>query len=173
MRKLIFLPIVCMMLTFAAAQEGARQNETKRSQRQTPLGAYGVMLVPPTTELESLVLVQDLKASSMLALPVAEAVQKLSSGSRVVTIGELINEHLELQKRFSELNADYDRLAARYNRLAAISNQQPIQLQVPPTQDNSVLKYMLIQQMFSKPVPLRIDMRVRDCTKYPALCVGP
>lgn len=114
-------------------------------------------------------------------LPMAQLKEAFRSGYRPFTVADWLaitnavaQEEANWQRRYKELSEDYDALAARYNRLAEINATPRVQPQ-PVIDYRRAEKAMLFRTLLQRAfpaAPTRVNVRMMDCTKFPALCAG-
>lgn len=160
--------VLCLIIPIACFSQSAKDGGGPR------IEDYAVVLVSPVPGHESIALTAD-KAGNPERIPVSQLAVAFKFGNVPITLGDLLSVQNELQKQLKELNQDYNRLAARYNRLAAVSDEpvNGVRSTLSEQQIMRLMQYQNILKSTVQPQTQRIDVRVSDCTAYPALCATP
>ena len=135
-----------------------------------------VMLVPPQRGGVALVLFHD-PSGGLQLVPISEVKEKFMEGYvpvRAAEIGEIIRSLNEENSRLKEENAKL--LRRQMPNIVVTPSQAPAPTVAPtPTSSQQDLRRQMLMQWFmlqERNRPRTYNLNVRDCTKYPALCVG-
>jgi hypothetical protein len=96
---------------------------------------------------------------------------------RLVSYGELIALIGDLQIEINRLNKENEKLWTAVTKSSpqqtVVVQAAPANTQQPQQNNDALMRIMLIRQLFpAAQPPQTINLNVRDCTRFPALCVG-
>lgn len=171
--------ILCLLFCSVSRLYGQEtpQNPLEDSHPKDYLVA--LLPIPPKSEGKWIAKTLD---GSLKILPISSLDKEWEKGNTPVTLLGLIETEQNLlgqiellQKKVKNLEDDYSLLVARYNRLASI-NSSPAIVQAPPPQRSNtsdvLTQYLLFRSLIRTPTTrMQMDLRVSDCTRFPALCV--
>ena len=167
-----FTGLAALLLISIPARSQQAPNEI---QQYAP---YNIALLPNSPLAE--VVLPFITTDSKLAFFPASQVQQASKENRIlgrlVSYGEVIALIGELQIEVNRLSQENERLWAVVTKTVPpqtiVVQTQPATVQPVQQNNDALMKYMLIRQLFPSPTPSRtINLNLRDCTRYPALCV--
>jgi hypothetical protein len=108
-------------------------------------------------------------------IPIDLTQKALANGYVGITVGSVLTAFQEVQKQKAAIESDYNLLVQRYNRLAAINAAPPVVYSAPPqptVQDQRRDAIRMFLQMQNSNRPQNFNVNVRDCSRFPALCVN-
>lgn len=197
MRHLSALAVLCFSTIAFAQQQPPTQQPTQQTPPQQQVAPsseiqkyapYNVALFLPSPQGGDVVLPYMTKDNKLGFVPLFEMLQAMKDNKadrfgRPIAYGELIATIGELQIEVNRLKQENDKLWAVVTKS---SGPQTVVVQPPPAppqpqgpteaelrqraeqqKRQMILMYLLGQQ----PQRLNINVNVRDCTRYPALCV--
>lgn len=134
-----------------------------------------VLLVGSPSSGEGVAMMVTKDGSELLYVPISDIKYAVDSGDKPVRLGDL-------RAFITQLSTENDRLRTENERLWKVvekqpSNQPPVTVNVQPSpqisqEDAAALRrQILLRSLIRQPSPT-INVNIRDCTRFPALCVN-
>jgi hypothetical protein len=105
-------------------------------------------------------------------VPSSQIKDSMEKGGQPIRLGDVLAALVDATKTINQLQAENEKL---WKVAMKDAPQQPptpptVIVQQPPQAPSPLEKYMLLRSML--PQTQNLNVTVRDCTRFPALCVG-